>query len=142
QDLAAQSSFEEVVHLLWYGELPTRAQLVATRKDLSQRALHPDALEILRRFARDASPMDMLRTIVSALAIHDPDVHESTREANLRKGLRLTAQMPTIITAHERLRKGKEPIAPDPDLDHAANFVYMLHGRRPESTAARALDVA
>ncbi len=141
-DLAEHSNFEEVVHLLWYGELPTRAQMAATRKDLSQRALHPDALEILRRFARDASPMDMMRTVVSALAIHDPDVHESTREANLRKGLRLTAQLPTIVTAHERLRKGKEPIPPDPALDHAANFLYMLHGKKPEALAARALDVA
>jgi citrate synthase len=142
-DLAQHSSFEEVVHLLWYGELPAAAQLARTRADLaSQRGLHPDALEILRRFARDASPMDMLRTVVSALAIHDPDVHESTREANLRKGTRLTAQMPTIVTAHQRLRKGMEPVAPDPGLDHAGNFLYMLHGVRPEPLAARALDVA
>src|SRR5262245_2724439 len=96
-DLAESSTFEEVVHLLWYGELPTRSQLDQTRRALaSQRALHPDALEILRRFARDASPMDMLRTVVSTLAIHDPDVHDSTREASLRKGIRLTAQMPTV----------------------------------------------
>jgi 2-methylcitrate synthase len=143
QDLAEHSSFEETVHLLWYGELPTRAQLAETRGALaSQRALHPDALEILQRFAADASPMDMLRTVVSALAIHDPDVHESTREANLRKGYRLAAQMPTIVTAHERLRKGRTPIAPDPQLDHAANFLYMLHGEKPAALASRALDVA
>src|SRR5256712_7261986 len=123
-ELAEHSTFEEVVHLLWYGELPTRAQLDQTRKDLSsQRGLHPDAVEILRRFARDASPMDMMRTVVSALAIHDPDVHESTREANLRKGIRLTAVMPTVVTAHERLRNGKEPLAPGPSLSHAANFL-------------------
>jgi 2-methylcitrate synthase len=142
-ELADHSTFEEVVHLLWYGELPTRGQLAETRKALaSQRSLHPDALEILRRFAKDASPMDMLRTVVSALAIHDVDVHESTREANLRKGIRLTALMPTIVTAHERLRKGREPIAPDPALDHASNFLYMLHGRKPEALSTRALDVA
>src|SRR6058998_3203185 len=83
-DLAEHSTFEEVVHLLWYGELPTRAQLTGTRDGLvSQRALHPDAVDILRRYAKDASPMDMLRTVVSTLAIHDPDIHESTREANL-----------------------------------------------------------
>ena len=123
-DLAENSNFEEVVHLLWYGELPTRTQLEQTRKDLSsQRALHPDAVELLRRFAKDASPMDMLRTVVSALAIHDPEVNDSTREANLRKGIRLTAQMPTIVTAHERLRKGKDPVPPDPGLDHAANYL-------------------
>ncbi|HXH29078.1 MAG TPA: citrate/2-methylcitrate synthase [Candidatus Polarisedimenticolia bacterium] len=143
QDLAERSSFEETLHLLWYGELPTRAQLDETRRGMaSQRALHPDALEILRRFAADASPMDMLRTVVSALAIHDPDVHESTREANLRKGLRLASQMPTIVAAHERLRKGKEPIAPEPRLGHAANFLYMLHGEPPTALAGRALDVA
>ncbi|OLC56019.1 MAG: citrate synthase [Acidobacteria bacterium 13_1_40CM_4_69_4] len=142
-ELAEHSSFEEVVHLLWYGELPTRAQLDQTRRELSsQRGLHADAVEILRRFARDASPMDMMRTVVSALAIHDPDVHESTRESNLRKGIRLTAQLPTIVTAHERLRKGKDPIPPDPGLDHCANYLYMLHGRKPEALSARALDVA
>ncbi len=143
QDLAENSSFEEVVHLLWYGELPTRAQLEQTRGALaSQRALHPDALEILRRFARDASPMDLMRTVVSALAIHDPEVHDSTREGNLRKGIRLTAQLPTIVTAHDRLRKGKQPVPPDPALGHAANFLYMLHDRKPEALATRALDVA
>ena len=142
-DLAAHSNFEEVVHLLWYGELPTRAQLDQTRKDLSaQRGLHPDAQDLLKRFARDASPMDMMRTVVSALAVHDPDVNDSTREANLRKGMRLTAQLPTIVTAHERLRKGKEPIPPDPSLDHASNFLYMLHGKRPDALGTRALDVA
>src|SRR2546428_658204 len=139
-ELAEHSSFEEVVHLLWYGEPPTRAQLDRPRRELSsQRGLHADAVEILRRFARDASPMDMMRTVVSALAIHDPDVHESTRESNLRKGIRLTAQLPTIVTAHERLRKGKDPIPPDPGLDHCANYLYMLHGRKPETLNARAL---
>ncbi|MGH9750907.1 MAG: citrate/2-methylcitrate synthase [Candidatus Polarisedimenticolia bacterium] len=142
-DLAAHSSFEECVHLLWYGELPTKTQLAETRAGLAkQRALHPDALEILRRFARDAAPMDMLRTVLSALAIHDPDVHDSTKEANLRKGIRLTAQMPTIVTAHERLRKGKEPVPPDPALDHASSYLQMLHGRRPDALQARALDAA
>jgi citrate synthase len=142
-DLAEHSSFEESVHLLWHGELPAPAQLEETRGALAaQRALHPDALEILRRFARDATPMDMLRTVVSALAIHDPDVHDSTREANLRKGIRLTAQMPTIVAAHDRLRKGREPVAPDPAIGHAANFLYMLHGDRPDALATRALDVA
>jgi len=142
-DLAESSTFEEVVHLLWYGELPARAQLEQTRKDLSsQRALHPDALDLLKTFARDASPMDMMRTVVSVLAIHDPDVHDSTRESNLRKGIRLTAQMPTLVTAHDRLRKGKDPIPPDPGLGHAANYLAMLHGTRPEPLATRALDVA
>ncbi|HKB07366.1 MAG TPA: citrate synthase [Candidatus Polarisedimenticolia bacterium] len=142
-DLVAGSSFTEVLHLLWYGELPTRSQLEQTRKDLtSQRGLHPDAQDVLRRFAKDASPMDMMRTVVSALAVHDPDVNDSTREANLRKGMRLTAQLPTIVTAHERLRKGKDPVPPDPSLGHAANFLYMLHGSRPDELSARALDVA
>ncbi len=142
-ELAEHSNFEEAVHLLWYGELPTNSQLAQTRAGLAaQRTLHADALDTLRRYARDASPMDMLRTVVSALAIHDPDVHESTREANLRKGIRLTAQMPTIVAAHDRLRKGKEPVPPDPALDHAGNFLYMLHGAKPVPLAVRALDVA
>src|SRR5258705_6826294 len=137
-DLAANSNFEEVVHLLWYGELPTRAQLDQTRKDLAaHRGLHPDAQDLLKRFARDASPMDMMRTVVSALAVHDPDVNDSTREANLRKGIRITAQLPTIVTAHERLRKGKDPVPPDPALNHAANFLYMLHGKKPDDLGTR-----
>ena len=82
------------------------------------------------------------RKSLSELAIHDPDVHDATREANLRKGVRLTAVMPTVVTAHERLRKGKEPLAPDPSLSHAANFLYMLTGTRPDDLGTRALDVA
>jgi citrate synthase len=142
-DLAAHASFEEVVHLLWYGELPNATQMEETRHGLaSQRGLAPAIADLAQRFARDASPMDLLRTAISAMAIGDPDVHESTREANLRKGLRLTAQMPTLICLHERLRKGRDPVRPDPALNHSSNFLWMLHGRKPTDLEARALDVA
>jgi len=142
-DLAAHASFTEVVHLLWYGELPSRSQLDETRQGLaSQRPVAAGVADLVQRHARDAAPMDLLRTAVSAMAIGDPDVHESTREANLRKGIRLTAQMPTIVCLHDRLRKGKDPVRPDPALGHAANFLWMLHGRKPTELEARALDVA
>jgi citrate synthase len=143
QDLAAHASFEEAVHLLWYGELPNRAQLDETRRNLAaQRALSPGIADLVQRYARDAAPMDLLRTAVSAMAIGDPDLHESTREANLRKGARLTAGMPTIICTHERIRKGLDPVRPDAALGHAANFLWMLNGRKPSDLEARALDVA
>jgi len=143
QDLARHATFEEAAHLLWYGELPNRALLDGTRRALaSQRGLSPAIADLVQRHARDASPMDLIRTAVSAMAIGDPDVHESTREANLRKGARLTAQLPTVVCMHERVRKGKDPLRPDPALGHAANFLWMLHGRRPTDLEARALDVA
>ena len=142
-DLATHATFEETVHLLWHGELPNRAQLEETRGGLaSQRGVSPSLADLVRRHAHDATPMDMLRTAVSAAAIGDPDLHESTREANLRKGTRLTAQMPTLVCLHERLRKGLEPVPPDPALGHAANFLWMLTGRVPTDLEARALDVA
>jgi len=143
EDLAQHATFEEAVHLLWYGELPNRAQLDEMRRAMaSQRGLSPAIADLVQRHARDAAPMDLIRTAVSAMAIGDPDVHESTREANLRKGARLTAQLPTVVCMHERIRKGQDPLRPDPALGHAANFLWMLHGRRPSDLAARALDVA
>ncbi|HKQ98587.1 MAG TPA: citrate/2-methylcitrate synthase [Candidatus Polarisedimenticolia bacterium] len=142
-DVARNACFEEAVHLLWNGELPNRMQLDETRRSLaSQRLLPPAIVDLVSRNARDAAPMDLIRTAVSAMAIGDPDLHESTREANLRKGARLTAMLPTAVALHERARKGLEPVRPDPELGHAANFLWMLHGRRPGDLEARALDVA
>ena len=142
-DVAKNASFEEAVHLLWHGELPNRAALEETRRGLAaQRALSPAIADLVVRHARDAAPMDLIRTAVSAMAIGDPDLHESTREANLRKGARLTAALPTVVCLHERTRKGLDPVPPDPALGHAANFLWMLHGRKPGELETRALDVA
>lgn len=142
-DLVAHATFEEVAYLLWHGDLPTRAQLDALNRDLiAARALPEPVLGLLRSFPREALPMDVLRTAVSALGIYDPDARDDSQPANLRKAVRLTAQMATVVAAIGRLREGRPPVAPDPALGHAANFLYMLWGRRPDDTSVRTIDVA
>ena len=142
-DLAAHASFEEVAYLLWHGDLPTRAQLDALQKDLiASRPLPEPVLNLLRGFPRDVLPMDALRTAVSALGIYDPDSRDNSPAANLRKSVRLTAQTATIVAAIGRCREGKDPVAPDPSLSHAANFLSMLWGRKPDETSIRTVDIA
>ncbi len=140
-DLAERSTFEEVIYLLWHGRLPRRAELEELDRQLKEsRALPPAVIEVIR-LVQKAHPMDVLRTAVSALAAFDPDVDDHSREAVIRKSVRLTAQVPTIVAAHDRIRRGLEPVAPRPDLSHAANFLYMLHGREADEEAVRAIDV-
>jgi citrate synthase len=140
-DLAERSTFEEVIYLLWHGRLPRRAELAELDRQLKEsRALPPAVIEVIR-LVQKAHPMDVLRTAVSALAAFDPDVDDHSREAVIRKSVRLTAQVPTIVAAHDRIRRGLEPVAPRPDLSHAANFLYMLHGREADEEAVRAIDV-
>ncbi|MHB8732496.1 MAG: citrate/2-methylcitrate synthase [bacterium] len=142
-DLAAHAGFEEVAYLLWQGDLPTRAQLDALNKDLvAARTLPAPVLNLLRGFPRDALPMDALRTATSALGIYDPESRDNSAAANLRKSVRLTAQTATIVAAIGRLREGKDPVAPDPSLGLAANFLYMLWGRKPDATAVKTVDIA
>ena len=140
-DLAEQSTFEEVTYLLWYGHLPTTPQLEQFIAALRDARTIPDTIIQVIRQVSAAHPMDVLRTSVSALAAFDPDVDDMSTEANLRKAVRLTAQVPAIVAAHHRIRSGDEPVAPDPNLTLAANFLYMLHGQRPDPQAARAIDV-
>lgn len=144
-DLVAHSTFEEVTYLLWHGALPTRKDLEAHRRVLAAtptRRLPSRLLTVLRALPRKTSPMEVLRTGVSALSAFDPDARDNSREATLRKAQRLTAQLPTLVAAWDRLRRGKEPVAPQPRLGLAANFLYMLHGRRPSDLAARTFDAA
>jgi citrate synthase len=142
-DLAAHASFEEVAYLLWHGDLPTREQLDALKHDLiAARGLPAPVLNLLCEFPRDVHPMDALRTAVSALGIYDPEARDNSREANLRKSIRLTAQTATVVAAIGRCRDGKDPVEPDPSLNHAANFLYMLWGRRPDETSVRTIDIA
>jgi citrate synthase len=143
-DLVQHSTFEEVVYLLWHGNLPTRKELDAHVKALSataSRRLPPRLLTILRQLPKKTTPMEVLRTGVSALSAFDPDAADNSREASVRKAVRLTAQMPTLVAAWDRLRRGKAPVAPDPRLG-LANFLSMLHGRKPTELAARTFDVA
>ena len=139
-DLAQRSSFEETCYLLLRGELPTRAQLETLDAELKGARILPAAIYDVIRTIRSAHPMDVLRTAVSALAAFDPEVADKSPEATLRKGIRLTAQVPMIVTAHEHIRNGREPVAPDPTLGHAANFLYMLKGKAPGADSAKLMD--
>ena len=144
-DLVAHSTFEEVTSLLWYGGLPSRKELETHVKALSasaNRKLPPPLVTMLRALPRKTSPMEVLRTGVSALSAFDPDAADNAREATLRKALRLTAQMPTLVAAWERIRRGKTPIAPNPRLNLAADFLFMMTGKKPTELAARTFDIA
>jgi citrate synthase len=140
-DLAERSTFEETCYLLLHGELPDRAALARFDEELkAARRLPPQIYDVIR-IVRAAHPMDALRTAVSALAACDEDVANNSPEATLRKGVRLTSQVPMIIAAHEHIRRNREPVAPEPSLGHAANFLYMLKGAAPSADAARLMDV-
>lgn len=140
-DLAEKSTFEEACHLLLHGVLPTGPELEALSGELkAARALPAPVLEVIRQ-VKAAHPMDVLRTAVSAMAAFDPDVADNSPEAIRRKGIRLTSQVPMIVTAHEHIRNGREPVAPDRSLGHAANFLYMLKGKKPSAETARLMDV-
>lgn len=142
-DLAANTSFEEVCHLLWFGALPTRRQLADLHEQISKEAgVDPDILKLLSILPSETHPMAALRTAASALASFDPEAEDNSPEANHRKAIRLTAKMPTLTAAFERLRQGRDPIAPRSDLGLAANFLYMLNGEEPDELSARIMDVA
>ena len=139
-DLAENASFEETIYLLLYGKLPTQSELDAFDADLKANRALPEAIVEIIRLTKDAHPMDVLRTAISATAAHDPDVADNSREANLRKGIRLTAMAPTIVAAHAQILGGKDPIEPDLELNHAGNFLYMLFGERPDPREAALID--
>ena len=142
-DLAEHSTFEEVCHLLWFGHLPKQTELDELKAKMGRsRALPEPVVQLLKSLPADAPPMDVLRTAVSALSHFDPDAAANDRPANLRKTYRLTGQIASIVAAADRIRNGQEPVSPDCGLSHAANFVYMLTGKKPDATAERALDVA
>jgi citrate synthase len=139
-DLAEHSTFEETCYLLLRGELPSRGQLDGfTAQSKAARTLPAEILELIR-IVKAAHPMDVLRTAVSALAAFDPEVADNSPEAIVRKGIRLSSQVPMIVAAHQHIRNGRAPVAPDPRLGHAANFLHMLKGSPPSADAARLMD--
>ncbi len=140
-DLAERSTFEEIVYLLFYGELPTQSQLDAFDTELRSCRSIPDEVVDVIRLVSKSHPMDALRTAVSALAAFEPEVNDNAEAATLGKGVRLTAQGPTIVAAHHRIRQGLEPLAPNPDLNHAGNFLYMLTGAAPDEETQKLMDV-
>jgi citrate synthase len=143
EDLAEHASFEEVCHLLWYGDLPGPGELERLDQRLRHaRSVPPGILQILRLLPATTHPMAALRTGASALAGFDEEAEAGDQDANLRKAVRLTAQMPTLLAAFERIRTGHEPFEPHPGLGHAANLLYMLTGDEPDELEARIIDAA
>ena len=140
-DLAEKSTFEETVYLLLFGKLPTQKELDDFDAQLRANRTIPDEVVRVIDLVKASHPMDVLRTGMSALAAFDPELSDNSLEATLRKGIRMTAMAPTIVAAHHRLRQGLEPVAPNPDLNQAGNFLYMLLGEEPDDETMKLLDV-
>ncbi len=140
-DLAVGASYEEVTYLLWFGELPRQADLVRFRSELAARRSLPDSvLNGMRAFPRAAHPLEALRTALSTLVMCDPDARDDSPGANLRKSVRLTAQMAPLVAAWARIRAGRPVVSPDPSKSHAANFLFMLSGTPPDPASEEAMD--
>ena len=141
-DLAEESTFEETAYLLLYGALPTQTQLDEFDAELKAARELPAPIFPIIDAMKESHPMDVLRTAVSAMSAFDPDADAAMDdvEASLRKGVRLTAQVPTIVMAHHRIRNGEEPVSPVSDLNHAGNFLYMMTGERPSQSATDLMD--
>jgi citrate synthase len=140
-DLAEHSTFEETCYLLIHGELPDAAQLAGFDAALKAARVLPEAVYDVIRACKDGHPMDVLRTAVSALAALDPHSQHKGEQGFLENGIRLTSQVPILIAAHEAIRNGRDPVAPDASLSHAANWLWMLKGEKPSADAARLADV-
>jgi citrate synthase len=142
-DLARKATFEEVCHLLWYGDLPKKAQLAElTAALVAARAIPPDVVRSFGLMPRETDPMRALQAAVAVLGMFDPETTDNTHAANVRKAIRLTSQIATAICAHHRVRSGQPPVAPASDLSHAANFLYMLTGTRSSPVVTKAFDAS
>jgi len=141
-DLAQSVTFEEVCWLLWHRRLPTRAELGDLRSQLAAARPLPEPIVRLMKSLPPVDGMDALRTLTSVLAHYDAEVADASPAAHYRKAVRLTAQIASVVATWGRLTAGGGPIAPDPAMGHAANFLYMLTGERPDATAIRAFDLA
>ncbi len=131
-ELAKYASFEEVVFLLWNDKLPSNEELAKLRKDLAQQGLLPDEVILLMKaLPKNTHPMAMLRTVVSALEMYDPDANDMSDEANRRKALNIQAKISTVVAAIQRVKEGKEILSPQPEFSFAQNFLYMLNGEEP-----------
>jgi 2-methylcitrate synthase len=143
EDLAANSTYEEVAYLILYGELPTAQQAAAFRKRLGAAAVVPkEVIDTLRSIPREAPSMDVLRSAVSLLAHWEPETANGSHDANVRKAERLLAQVPVIVAARRRLKSGQQPVAADPALTLPANFLWMLRGQKPSEKQVQAMDVS
>lgn len=137
-DLASFSNFEEVAYLIWYGKLPTRKELEDFRKLMAEERKVPDHISsFVRQVSRNANPTDVLRTTVSMMGLED-----SRDGDTIQKAIKITSKMPTIVAQIQRTRRGQDLVEPDPNLSHAENFLFMLHGEKPSSTDVRSMDVS
>lgn len=142
-DLAEHSTFEEVIYLLWNGRLPKADELEDLKNQFRESyEAPPQVIELMRQFPKDAEPMDVLRTSVSALDFFDKEGHGTDRENALRAAVKLTAQIGTLVTAWERIRNGLDVIAPDKNLSIAENFLYTMRGEKADADEARMFDIA
>lgn len=142
-DLAAHSSFEEVIFLLWNKVLPKQSELDELKRSLSAAYEVPaEIIDLMKRIPRDADPIDVLRTTVSALEFYDPTSRDLSRAASVKTAVKLTAQFPTLVATAERIRKGLNAVKPNPEFNIATNFLYMLNGTVPSAEDARMFDIA
>ncbi|HTW47101.1 MAG TPA: citrate synthase [Acidobacteriaceae bacterium] len=142
-ELAEESTFEETTYLLWHGRLPSRSQLQEFSNKLTEaRRVPAEIYDLFRSFPKTGTPMEALRTAVSALSMYDPAESAVDHDSNVRKAFALTAQLPMLVAAFDRIRKGKKVVEPDPSLSHAGNFLWMLHGEKPIPAATRTFDIA
>ena len=140
--LAKYSSFEETAYLLWFGDLPKMDELENLRRDLIEHRDIPDLIiDFIKKVPKDTYPMEVLRTVVSMLGCYDPDKKDFSRGANIRKSIRITAKLPTIVSYYYRIMNNLEIIPPNPKLDHASNFYYMLKGEEPDEYISKLMNV-
>ena len=141
-DLVVHSTFEEVSFLLLNDRLPTREELKRFQKILiSERGLPSAVFTLMKKLPTSAHPMDVLQASIPILASYDPELHEETKEANLRKAVRLIAKLPNIVASWDRIRKGLKPVRPRSKLTHAGNFLHLLSGKVPDPETARDFDI-
>lgn len=142
-DLAKSATFEEVTHLLLYEKLPNQRELTQFKALLqANRQIPVELIEILRLTPKNSQPMDILQAVTSLLSVYDPDIKGDAHTDFMKMGIRLIAKMPTAVAAWHRIRTGLDPVAPSDELDHAANFLYMLKGDVPDADVAGFFDVA
>jgi citrate synthase len=141
--VAGGATFEEVVYLLWQGELPTASQLRAFGGELvGERTIQPDVVRAMRLYPSGVAAMAALRAAVAMHGLYDAEAEDDSQEANRRKAVRLTAKLPTLVATYHRIRSGQDELPPRPDLGHGGNFLYMLSGNEPDPAATRALDAS
>lgn len=142
-DLAENSTFEEVIFLLWNGRLPNAEELADHTAEIRANYSAPaEVIEMMRQYPKDANPMDVLRTAVSSLDFYDEAGHGTDRASATNAAIKLTARIGTLTAAWDRIRNGSEVIEPDVDLSIAENFLYMLRGEKPDADEARMFDIA